>query len=98
MLCYNRIKSDRRSRMDKELKEILDSILNRIDRPDKRLEVVEYKTDRTNTRFDNLDLKIDNLDLRIRNTEANIRKDIKKLSDENETMIEVLKQREILPR
>ncbi len=84
--------------MDKELKEILDSILNRIDRPDKRLEVVEYKTDRTNTRFDNLDLKIDNLDLRIRNTEANIRKDIKKLSDENETMIEVLKQREILPR
>jgi hypothetical protein len=45
-----------------------------------------------------MDLKIDNLDLRVRNVEANIRKDLKKLSDENETVIEILKIHDILPR
>ena len=91
--------------MDNDLKEVFDSIIGEIrqindkmDKIDRRLEVVEYKVDRTNERFENLDLKVDNLELRLRNVEANIRKDIRKLSDDNETMIEVLKQHELLPR
>lgn len=94
--------------MDNELKEVMDNILNRIDKLDKRMggieykvdrmDVIEYKLDRTNECFENLDLKVDNLELRLRNAESNIRKDIKKLSDENDTIIEVLKQNELLPR
>ncbi len=84
--------------MDNELKEALNSVLNKLDKLDKRMEVVEFKIDRHTEKFDDLDLKVDNLDIRIRNTESNIRKDIRKLSDENETVIEVLRQRDFLPR
>ncbi|SHJ46640.1 hypothetical protein SAMN02745136_00099 [Anaerocolumna jejuensis DSM 15929] len=91
--------------MDNELKEALSGVVaeirqlsDKVDKIDKRLEIVEYKVDRTNERFENLDLKVDNLDLRLRNVEANIRKDIRGLSEDNETIIEVLKQHELLPR
>ncbi len=77
--------------MDKELKDLLLSM-------QEEMKVMNYKLDRHYEKIDNLDLKVDNLDVRIRNTEANIRKDIKKLSDENETMIEFLRQHEFLPR
>lgn len=53
------------------------------------------KVDSANERFEDMDLKVDNLELRLRNAESNIRKDIKKLSDENDTIIEVLKQNNI---
>ncbi len=60
--------------MDNELKEILNKILDRVDKIDKRLEVVEYKVDR------NLE-KIDDIGLDLKIVERNIRKDIRKLSD-----------------
>ncbi|MGB8452400.1 MAG: hypothetical protein WCD89_08715 [Anaerocolumna sp.] len=77
--------------MDNELKGILENILEKMDKIDKRLEIVEYKVDRNSE-------KIDNLDIKVRVAESNIRKDIKKLSDENDTVIEVLKQNQLLPR
>ncbi len=77
--------------MDKELKEILLSM-------QEEMKVINYKLDRHAGRFDDLDLKVDNLDVKIRNAESNIRKDIKVLRDENDTMIEVLKQNEFIPR
>ncbi len=78
-------------------KEEMKIVNYKLDKNIEEVQVINYKLDRTNGRFDNLDLKVDNLDLRIRSTEINIRKDIKKLSDENETVIEVLKQHDFLP-
>lgn len=88
--------------MDNELKEMLEGfktdilveirqLSDKVDGMDKRLEIVEYKVDRTSER-------LDDLDLRLRILEKNIRKDIRVLSDDVETVIEVLKQRDILPR
>ncbi len=77
--------------MDKELKEVLDKILDRVEKIDKRLEVVEYKVDRNSEKIDDI-----GLDLKI--VERNVRKDIRKLSDENETVIQVLKQHNLLPQ
>lgn len=70
--------------MDNELKEMLNSII-------KRMEVIELKLDRNTEKIDDL-----GLDLKI--VERNVRKDIRKLTDENETIIEVLKIHDILPR
>ncbi|WMJ88204.1 hypothetical protein [Anaerocolumna sp. MB42-C2] len=90
--------------MDNELKDILTNIQGELNSIKKELadnreeiKVINYKLDRHSERFNSLDLKVDNLDLKLRNTEVNIRKDIKKLSDDNETMIEVLRQHEFLP-
>ena len=55
------------------------------------IQIINYKLDISNK-------KIDDLDLRVRISESNIRKDIKKLSDENDTVIEILKQHNLLPR
>ena len=70
--------------MDAELKEVLDSMIE-------RMKVIEFKVDRNSEKIDDV-----SLDLKI--MERNVRKDIRKLSDENETIIEVLKIHDILPR
>lgn len=70
--------------MDNELKEMLNNIL-------KRMEVIELKLDRNTEKIEDL-----GLDLKI--VERNVRKDIRKLTDENETIIDVLKIHDILPR
>ena len=77
--------------MDDELKKILLSM-------QEEMKVMNYKLDRHSERFDDLELKTDNLDIKIRNAESNIRKDIRKLFDNDETIIEVLKQHDMLPR
>jgi hypothetical protein len=77
--------------MDNELKEILENILNKIEKIDKRLEVVEYKVDRNTEKIDDV-----SLDLKI--SERNIRKDIRQLKDSEDTVVEVLKQHELLSR
>ncbi|WFR60114.1 hypothetical protein QA584_13855 [Anaerocolumna sp. AGMB13025] len=61
--------------MDNELKDFLMSLKEDI-------QIINYKLD-INSK------KIDDLDLRVRISESNIRKDIQRLSDENETIIEV---------
>ena len=112
MLQYNK-NGQGVDKMDNELKEMFELMSSKIDEKldlmnfkfseqlsdikrelasnREEMKVVNYKLDRHTE-------KIDGLDLRLRNAETNIRKDIKKLSDENETIIEVLKQHELLPR
>lgn len=89
--------------MDNELKEMLEGlktdILESMDsKLDEKLKGIKEEIQIINYKLDISNKKIDDLDLRVRISESNIRKDIKKLSDENETMIEVLKQHELLPR
>ncbi len=73
--------------MDEKLNTIQKELANNKE----EMKVMNYKLDRHTE-------KIENLDLRLRNAEANIRKDVRKLSDENETIIEVLRQRDFLSR
>ena len=70
--------------MDNELMEILNQIREDI-------KVLTYKVDRNAE-------KLDDLALDSKVMERNIRRDIRKLSDDNDTMIEVLKQHEFIPR
>lgn len=77
--------------MDNELKEMFNQIMGEIKDIKEDMKIMNYKLDRH-------DEKINDLDIRVRVAESNIRKDIKKLSDENETIIEVLKQHDFLPR
>lgn len=55
-----------------------------------RLDVIEYKQDRTTKKLD--DLRLD-----IAVSERDIRRDILELKDEMETVIEILKQNELIP-
>ena len=56
-----------------------------------RLDIIELKQDRTSK-------KLDDLQLDVKIAERDIRRDIQTLNDEMETVIEVLKQRELIPR
>ncbi len=61
-----------------------------LDKIDSRLDVVEYKQDRTAK-------KLDNLRLDIAVSERDIRRDLFELKDQMETVIEILKQNELIP-
>lgn len=67
-----------------------ESIDKKFDSIDDRLKIMELKQDRTAK-------KLDNLQFEVKASERNIRKDIHKLQDEMETVIEVLRQNEMLP-
>lgn len=56
-----------------------------------RLDIIEHKQDRT-------EKKVDDLRLDVAVAERDIRRDILELKDEMETVIEVLKMNELLPR
>ena len=71
--------------MDKKLEPITD----RLDKMDTRLDVIEYKEDRTSK-------KLDDLQLDARLAERDIRKDIHTLRDEMDTVIELLKIHKIV--
>lgn len=64
---------------------------SRLDRVENRLDVIELKQDRTAKELGDLQL-----DVKI--AERNISRDIHILNDEMETVIEVLRQNELLPR
>lgn len=70
--------------MDKDSMEMFQKILDRLD-------IIEHKQDRT-------DKKVDDLRLDVAVAERDIRRDIHELKDEMETVIEVLKMNELLPR
>lgn len=70
--------------MDKENMEMFQKILDRLD-------IIELKQDRTAKKLDDL-----RLDVAI--AERDIRRDIHELKDEMETVIEVLRMNEMLPR
>ncbi|MDE6961637.1 MAG: hypothetical protein K2P27_12370 [Lachnospiraceae bacterium] len=56
---------------------------------DRRLDVIEYKEDRTSK-------KLDDLQLDVKLTERNIRQDIHTLRDEMDTIIQLLKIHKII--
>ncbi len=73
--------------LDDKLKPVND----RLDKVESRLDVIEMKQDITAKKLEDL-----RLDVAI--YERDIRRDIHKLNDEMETVVEVLKQQELLPR
>lgn len=77
--------------MDNESKEMFQKIFDRFDKIDNRFDILEHKQDRTTKKLDDL-----RLDVAI--AERDIRRDIHELKDEMETVIEVLKMNEMLPR
>lgn len=82
------------SKLDDRLKPIndrLDKMDGRLDKVDGRLDVIEYKQDQ-------FAKKLENLRLDVAVAERDIRRDIYELKDEMETVIEVLKMNELLPR
>jgi len=70
--------------MDNESKEMFQKILDRLD-------IIELKEDRTAKKLE--DLRLD-----VAVAERDIRRDIHELKDEMETVIEVLRMHELLPR
>ncbi len=70
--------------MDNESQEMFQKILDRLD-------IIELKQDRTTKKLEDL-----RLDVAI--AERDIRRDIHELKDEMETVVEVLKMNEMLPR
>lgn len=69
----------------------LEPINQRLDKMDNRLDLIELKQDRTAK-------KLDDLQLDVKIAERDIRRDIHTLNDEMETVIEVLKLHEMIPR
>ena len=77
--------------MDNESREMFQKILERLDKIDNHFNVLEHKQDRT-------EKKVDDLRLDVAVAERDIRRDIHYLKDEMETVIEVLKMNDMLPR
>lgn len=77
--------------MDKKLDERLKPINDRLDKMDSRFDIIELKLDRTTK-------KVEDLQIDIAVSERRIKRDIDELKDEMETVIEVLKMNELLPR
>ena len=77
--------------MDKESMEMFQKILDRLDKIDSRFDIIELKQDRTAKKLE--DLRLD-----VAVAERDIRRDIHELKDEMETVIEVLRMNELIPR
>lgn len=81
--------------MDEKLDKKLDAMEQRfdgkLDAMNKRLEYIEFKQDHTINQLNNLQL-----DIQIK--ERDIRKDIRRLNDTLETVVEVLRVHELIPR
>ena len=77
--------------IDSKLDQKLEPINQRLDKMDSRFDVIELKQDRTSK-------KLDDLQLDVKIAERDIRRDIHSLKDEMETVVEVLKMNEMIPR
>ncbi len=94
--------------LDDRLKPIndrLDKMDSRLDKMDGRLNDMDDRLDKTDSRLDAIEMKqdittkkLDDLRLDVAISERDIRRDIHKLNDGMETVVEVLKQHELLPR
>ena len=76
---------------EKLLQAISDMMDKKLEPINNRLDILELKQDRTSKKLEDL-----RLDIAI--AERDIRRDIHELKDEMETVIEVLKMNELLPR
>ena len=77
--------------MDNESKEMFEKILNRLDKIDSRLDVIEYKQDRSSK-------KLDDLQLDVKLAEREIRRDIHRLKDSSETVTELMRIHQLTPQ
>ncbi len=85
---------DRLDKMDAQFSKIDDrfsKIDDRFGKMDSRFDIIEHKQDRT-------EKKVDDLRLDVAVAERDIRRDIHELKDEMETVIEVLKMNDLIPR
>ena len=76
---------------EKLLQAISDMMDKKLEPINNRLDIIELKQDRTSKKLE--DLRLD-----VAVAERDIRRDIHELKDEMETVIEVLKMNEMLPR
>lgn len=84
--------------IDKKLDEKLAPINNRLDKMDNRLDKMDNRFDVLEVKQDRTDKKLDDLQVDFVIAERRIRHDIHELKDEMETVIEVLKMNEMVPR
>jgi len=91
--------------MDNESKEMFQKILDRLDKMDSHFDKINDRFDKMDNRLDIIELKqdrttkkLEDLRLDVAVAERDIRRDIHELKDETETVIEVLKMHELLPR
>ena len=91
--------------MDNESREMFQKLFDRLDAMDSRFEKMDSRFDKIDNRLNILELKqdrtakkLDDLRLDVAVAERDIRRDIHELKDEMETVIEVLKMNEMLPR
>ncbi len=91
--------------MDNELKEMLLEIKStlkeqnvKFDEINQRLEKLESNVGYVRAKQDRDSRKLADLQLDVRLAERNIRRDIYNLNDEMDTVIEVLKQNDMIPR
>ena len=74
-----------------QINDRLDKMDSRFDKMDSRFDIIELKQDRT-------EKKVEDLQIDIAVAERKIKRDIHELKDEMETVIEVLKMNELIPR
>ena len=86
-------------------KEILNLILEKVSNLESDMKMVNNQLDKMDSRFDAIELKqdrtskkLDDLQLDVKIAERDIRRDIHSLNDQMETVIEVLKQHELIPQ
>ena len=84
--------------MDKESMEMFQKILDRLDKMDNRFDKMDNRFDILELKQDRTAKKLEDLRLDVAVAERDIRRDIHELKDETETVIEVLKMHELLPR
>ena len=84
--------------MDNESKEMFQKLLDRLDKMDSRFDKIDNRFDVLEHKQDRTEKKVDNLRLDVAVAERDIRRDIMELKDEMETVIEVLRMNEMLPR
>lgn len=75
----------------------LDSVENKLSNIGNRLGNVEESLDTMEFKQAKLSKNIKELNLDVQQAERNIRRDIHKLNDETETIIEILQQKELIP-
>lgn len=76
--------------MDKESMEMFQKMLERLDRIDGRLDILEMKQDLTAK-------KLDDLQLDVKIFERDTKRNFHKLNDEMDTVIEILKVNGLIP-
>lgn len=92
------------AKLDQKFKAELTPIYERLDRMEKRLDHIDTRLDRTDDNFKYLDVKLnktmdklEDLDLSFRNFAQSSKRDIAKLQDGTDTIVEILRINQLIP-